>query len=254
MKRALSMRLHDVLSAVAKRVKGPNYEVDPDLPARAIVSIGSRRSIAAARGLLRGVAHSIGPSGWVFLGRDVELRNRYLITFGRGVTIGRGCVIDGLSRSGVTLGDGVTLAQYCIIEASGVITNLGTGCVIGDRSALGCYSFVGAAGGVTIGADVIMGNRVSFHSENHRFGNLDTPIRTQGVSRVGIVIEDNCWVGANVAFLDGAHVETGSVIAAGSVVRGRIPAYSVAAGVPAVVLRSRHSTRPSDTGFDHPDA
>ena len=40
-------------------------------------------------------------------------------------------------------------------------------------------------------------------------------------------------------FLDGAYVERGCVIAAGAVVRGRIPAYSVVAGVPAKVIKSR---------------
>ena len=56
---------------------------------------------------------------------------------------------------------------------------------------------------------------------------------------MGILVEDDCWVGANVVFLDGAHVGRGSVVAAGAVVRGKIPAYSVVAGVPARVLRSR---------------
>jgi acetyltransferase-like isoleucine patch superfamily enzyme len=84
-----------------------------------------------------------------------------------------------------------------------------------------------------------MGQRVSFHSENHKFDRIDIPIRLQGVSRQGITIEDDCWVGANVTFLDGAHVGRGCVIGAGSVVKGTIPPYSVIAGAPAKVLRSR---------------
>jgi acetyltransferase-like isoleucine patch superfamily enzyme len=53
------------------------------------------------------------------------------------------------------------------------------------------------------------------------------------------VIEDDCWVGANTTFLDGAHVGRGCVIAAGSLVRGEIPPYSVLVGSPARVLKSR---------------
>lgn len=242
--------LYEGLSFVARRLKGPSYELDPDLPTRAYFSIGSRRTASAVRGLVRGMFHPQSFRGLVFIGRHVELRNRYLIRLGKGVTIGRGCVIDGLSKSGVVLGDGVTLGQYCIVEATGVISNLGEGCVIGDRSALGCFSFVGAAGGVRVGSDVIMGNRVSFHSENHRFETTDVPIREQGVTRVGIVVEDDCWVGANVAFLDGSHVGTGSVIAAGSVVRGVIPPFTVAAGVPAKVIRSRRDSDGEET-TDH---
>jgi acetyltransferase-like isoleucine patch superfamily enzyme len=61
----------------------------------------------------------------------------------------------------------------------------------------------------------------------------------QGVNSKGIVVEDDCWVGANTTFLDGAHVGHGCVIGAGSVVRGEIPPYSIVVGAPARVIRSR---------------
>jgi acetyltransferase-like isoleucine patch superfamily enzyme len=59
------------------------------------------------------------------------------------------------------------------------------------------------------------------------------------VNRKGIVVGDDCWIGAKVTFLDGAHVGKGSVIAAGAVVRGEIPPYSIAVGVPARVIKFR---------------
>lgn len=104
---------------------------------------------------------------------------------------------------------------------------------------MGAFSFIGAAGGVWIGENVIMGQRVSFHSENHCSDRSDIPICLQGVTRQGITVEDNCWTGENVVFLDGAHVGEGRIIGAGSVVRGNIPANLVAVGVPAKVIRSR---------------
>jgi acetyltransferase-like isoleucine patch superfamily enzyme len=84
-----------------------------------------------------------------------------------------------------------------------------------------------------------MGQHVGFHPENHEFDRIDIPIREQGTTRQGITIEDDVWVGSNAIFLDGAHVGRGSVIGAGSVVRGNIPPYSIAVGVPARVIRSR---------------
>jgi acetyltransferase-like isoleucine patch superfamily enzyme len=84
-----------------------------------------------------------------------------------------------------------------------------------------------------------MGQHVGFHPENHNFDRTDIPIREQGTTRLGITIEDDVWVGSNAIFLDGAHVGKGCVIGAGSVVRGNIPAYSIAVGVPAKVVRSR---------------
>lgn len=98
---------------------------------------------------------------------------------------------------------------------------------------------MGCGGGVRIGANVIMGQCVSFHPEIHCFADLGTPIRLQGVMQAGIHVGDDCWVGAKVTFLDGARVGSGVVIAAGSVVRGEVPDGVVIAGVPARVIRTR---------------
>ncbi|MEU3220883.1 DapH/DapD/GlmU-related protein [Streptomyces sp. NPDC006971] len=223
----------------ASRIKSSEYRLDPDLPVASVVGISSRRSLGILRGLIRGVGLRKSPWSALCVGRGVSLRNRRMIKVGKGVTAGRGAVLDGLSRRGLVLGDNVTIGPYSIIETSGVITDLGEGCVMGARSAIGSHSFIGAAGGVWIGEDVIMGNRVSFHSENHVFEDTSRPIRDQGVTREGITIDDDCWVGANVTFLDGARVGRGCVIAAGSVVRGEIPPMSVIAGVPAKVMKMR---------------
>jgi acetyltransferase-like isoleucine patch superfamily enzyme len=53
-----------------------------------------------------------------------------------------------------------------------------------------------------------------------------------------VVIGKNVWLGLNVTVLKGARIGDNSVIAAGSVVVGEIPANVVAAGVPARVVKS----------------
>lgn len=224
---------------LARRIKGPDYALDPAITATVVSGFLGRRLWSALRGLWVRTWLKTGSSWLLFVGRDVEVRNGGYIRLGRAVTLGRGVVLDGLSRQGLTLGSNVTLGPYTIIETSGVISSIGEGCSIGAGSGLGSFSFIGAAGGVTIGDNVIMGNRVSFHSENHNFESPEVDIKFQGVTRKGIVVERNCWVGANVTFLDGAHVEEGCVIAAGSVVMGHIPRDSIVAGIPAQVKRSR---------------
>jgi acetyltransferase-like isoleucine patch superfamily enzyme len=147
-------------------------------------------------------------------------------------------IVDGLSRRGIEIGDNVMIGPYCVIRASS-LTNLGEGVRIGRGSSMDAYSYIGAGGGVSIGDSVIMGQHVSFHAENHRYERLDIPIKQQGITRKGIVVEDDCWVGSNATFLDGAQVGRGCVIAAGAVVTGTIPAYSVVAGVPGRVIKTR---------------
>ncbi|MBU1195108.1 MAG: acyltransferase [Proteobacteria bacterium] len=224
---------------MAKLFKGDSYQIDPNIPISAIIGYSTRRGISLLRCIFFGIALSLNPKNLVFVGPCVELRNKKMISFGSSVTLGKGAIIDGLSKEGVAISNNVNIGPYCIIEATGVISDIGKGIFIGENSGIGAFSFIGGAGGVKIGKNVIMGQRVSFHSENHNFNNVNLPIREQGVTRKGIVIEDDCWVGANVLFLDGAHICSGSVIAAGSVVRDYIPKNSVIAGVPAKVIAQR---------------
>ncbi|WP_281180244.1 acyltransferase [Thiohalomonas denitrificans] len=233
--------IRNMAQRAAKIFRGPSYKLDTNVTVTALMGFTIRRAISLLRCILRGLA--LKPGKWFFVGTSVVLRNRSFIRFGRGATIGNFVLIDGLSRNGVVIGDGVNIGAYTIIEATGVISNLGVGCRIGVNSGIGAFSFIGAAGGVDIGNNVIMGQYVSFHSENHCFEDTERPIRMQGVTRQGIVIEDDCWIGAKVTFLDGCHIGRGSVIAAGAVVRGSIPPYSVAVGVPAKVIKSRQRYR-----------
>jgi acetyltransferase-like isoleucine patch superfamily enzyme len=122
------------------------------------------------------------------------------------------------------------------------LSRFGAGVRIGRGAALGEFSYIGATGGVDIGDNVIMGQYVSFHAQEHVFSDPCIPIKDQGTTEKGIVVGDNCWVGARVTFLDGAQVGTGCVIAAGSVVRGHFPSNSIIGGIPAKVIDVRETT------------
>lgn len=225
------------LELILGRLKRSEYRIDRSVRPDWLLGIVSRRMTWLLRGFLKCLVLQ-RRFRVVFMAPMVNLRNASGIRFGRGVTLERGAIIDGLSRDGVEIGDNVTIGAYSIIRSS-VLTNLGAGVRMGRGSAMDAYCFIGAAGPISIGENVIMGQHVSFHAENHKSGRTDTPIKLQGTERVGIVVENDCWIGSNTTFLDGAHVETGCVIGAGSIVRGRIPAYSVAVGAPAHVIKSR---------------
>jgi len=221
------------LSALKRR----EYRLDRSIPLSLLVGTVVRRFAWLVRGGVKCLVLQ-RRIGFVFMAPNVNLRNAALIRFGKGVTLERGVIIDGLSRDGIEFGDHVMIGPYSVIRA-GMLSNLGAGVRMGGHCSMDAYSYIGAAGAVTIGDNVIMGQHIAFHAENHDYERVDIPIKQQGTRRQGIVIEDDCWVGSNTTFLDGAHVGRGCVIAAGSLVRGEIPSYSIVVGAPARVLRSR---------------
>jgi acetyltransferase-like isoleucine patch superfamily enzyme len=240
--------LIETLERVVTRIKGRPFTVDRRIPASVVLATATRRAIWLLRGVLKTTCLQ-GRPAFVFMGPSVRLRNARLCTFGKGTTLETGVLIDGLSTDGVHLGENVTIGAYSQLRAS-MLSNLGRGLRFRNNSSCEAYSFIGAAAWIEIGENVIMGQHVSFHAENHVFSSTEVPIRTQGVTRLGITIEDDCWVGANVVFLDGCHVGRGCVIAAGAVVRGEVAPYSVMGGVPARLIRSRLSPEAQPQGHD----
>jgi acetyltransferase-like isoleucine patch superfamily enzyme len=56
---------------------------------------------------------------------------------------------------------------------------------------------------------------------------------------LGVVIEDDVWVGTRVVILNGVTIGRGAIVAAGAVVTRSVPPYTIFAGVPARVIKFR---------------
>lgn len=214
------------------------YQLDPRLSIRDLIEVLFKRGSSFLRGVCARISLA-DHSGVLFVGSHVRLYHGYKIRAGKSVIIENNVIIDALSENGVKLGNNVTVAKYSTIQCTGVIQELGIGVEIGDNSAIGAYSFLGGQGGIRIGQNVIMGPKVSIFSENHNFDQLDIPIRLQHTTRKGVIIEDDCWIGANSTILDGVTIHNGCVVAAGSVVTKDVPANAVVGGVPAKIIRMR---------------
>ena len=95
--------------------------------------------------------------------------------------------------------------------------------------------FIQAAGGITIGNDVLFGPDVKIWSANHRFNDTDKPIRAQGYKYRKVIIGNNVWIASNVFIMPGVEIGDGCIISAGSVVRAdKYPPYTILSGNPAV--------------------
>ncbi|WP_108397016.1 acyltransferase [Devosia submarina] len=95
------------------------------------------------------------------------------------------------------------------------------------------------SGKVRCGDGVRIASHVSIVGFNHGFDDPHVPIHTQKHESLGIIIEDDVWIGANAVVLDGVRVGRGAVIAAGAVVSKDVPPLAIVGGVPARVVRFR---------------
>lgn len=228
----------EIINKIIKKIKGSDYNIDKRIYLTDLLLIIFIRIIS----LLRSVIKRIGMRKCgrvIFVGKRVILRHKKYMNLGNGITFGNSVEIDALSENGVNMGNNCKIGDYSIIRCTGSLRKLGKGITIGNNFGCADYCFFGAAGGIKIGNDVIMGQNVRFHSENHNFNNIHIPIREQGVNSKGIIIEDDCWVGSGVVFLDGIRVGSGCVIGSNTLVNKDIPAYSIAVGNPVRIIKSR---------------
>jgi acetyltransferase-like isoleucine patch superfamily enzyme len=112
---------------------------------------------------------------------------------------------------------------------------------IGYNTYIGEFNNIRAGGGVIkIGDNCSISQHITIVASNHGIakGKL---IREQPwvTENNFVIIEDDVWIGANSVILPGVTIGIGAVIGAGSVVTKNIPAFAIAAGNPARVIKYR---------------
>lgn len=233
----MAKKLRKILNDLISKTKGNQYAIDEAMPISYLLLLGIGRAIM----LVRGWTKFVNNKGMFFVAKGATIKCRSKLIIGRGVTIGKDAHIDALSIHGVRFGNNVSVGKHTRIEGTGNIQQLGYGLTVGNNVGLGTDCFYGCAGGIEIGDDTIIGNLVTFHSENHVAVNITIPIRLQGVKRKGIIVGKDCWIGAKATILDGAIIEDGCIIAAGAVLNsGVYKALGIYGGVPAKLIKFRN--------------
>ena len=155
--------------------------------------------------------------------------NPFLHRKGKGAKIRRRTRIDVLPFNQFTIGDGSTIEDFSTV-------NNGVGdVVIGEHSRIGMANVL--IGPVSVGNNVILAQNIVMSGLNHSYEDILLPIHKQPVTTAPIIIEDECWIGANAVITAGVTIGKHSVIAAGAVVTKNIPPYSIAVGNPARVIK-----------------
>ena len=142
--------------------------------------------------------------------------------------------VDSVRGSRIAVGAHSVIDSFVKVKPAGGSGDL----IIGEWTFInsGCVLYTG--NGIRIGNHVAVAANCTFAPVNHAYHERNRLIQEQGSlpSKGGIVVEDDVWIGANCVLLDGAILRQGCVIAAGSVVRCEVPAYSVNAGQPLRVV------------------
>ena len=139
-------------------------------------------------------------------------------------------------RKGLSFKEGFTTGYRCRIEVFGdeaIKLQIGKNCKIGDNV------HMVASGKVSIGDDCLFASNI-FVSDTDHGGKNDlptTPPDERELTANPVEIGNSVWIGEGVAVLPGAKIGDGCIIGAHAVVKGKIPAYSIAVGSPARVVK-----------------
>ena len=220
------------------QLRNPNFKFDEGLNDYALFQFLWNQAWSMLRGL-KLILLGKNPKA-ALLGRGVRFFNAPKINFGKFLKLGNHVYISALSKNGVTFGNNVGIGDFSRIIVSTSLNQVGDYIKIGDNVGIGEFAYLGGAGGLEIGNECIVGQYLSCHPENHVYDDINVSIRHQGVTRKGIKIGNNCWIGSKVTILDGVEIGDDSIIAAGAVVNKSFPANSIIGGVPAKLIKSRN--------------
>lgn len=118
---------------------------------------------------------------------------------------------------------------------------------IGDHTAVGDRAELYNLGSLTIGTHVTISQEALLCGGTHDYTTREMPL-----IRAPIRIEDDAWVCARAFVGPGVVVEAGAIVGAGAVVTRDVAAWTIVAGNPAVVIKSRHLTGVT-SGEEQPD-
>jgi acetyltransferase-like isoleucine patch superfamily enzyme len=143
----------------------------------------------------------------------------------------------------IKIGDHFTTGFGCRIEAFPLNDSNKVCIEIGENVQINDFVHIGAVGSIKIGNNVLMASKIYISDHNH--GSYDNQLSDDPLSipidRLPICkpveICNNVWLGESVCVLPGVTIGEGSVIGAMSVVTKNIPAYSIAVGNPARVVK-----------------
>lgn len=125
-------------------------------------------------------------------------------------------------KSGVYIKGGVRL---CVCNNKAFIK-------IGKNTTVGYNTFIFSSEAISIGDDCMIAPNVYFVDSDHGT-DRERLMNTQSNVTAAIEVGDDVWIGTGAVILKGAHIPTGCIIAANSVIKGKLEPYTIYGGIPA---------------------
>jgi acetyltransferase-like isoleucine patch superfamily enzyme len=156
----------------------------------------------------------------------------------------------------ISIGDGTWFGERmfltawdrfnCIINGKPQVQHFTPSITIGKNCHFGAYNHVTSVNNITIGDNLLTGKWVTITDNSHgefiyeqlAIDPLQRPISSKGP----VIIGNNVWIGDKATILPGVTIGDGAIIAANAVVTKNVPAYSVAGGNPARIIKTIENT------------
>ncbi len=164
-----------------------------------------------------GKACTLEIAGQVRIGKNVYIGDHVSLIVEQGATL--------------TIADNSFIGESCYIKCFGGTIEIGQDVSINSKS------FINGCGGVSIGNNTRIGTQSIIIASNHKFGEPDLLVK-DAITKQGVNLGENIWLGARVTVLDGVVIPNDSVIGACSLVSKSLPESGVYVGIPAKKIKS----------------
>jgi acetyltransferase-like isoleucine patch superfamily enzyme len=159
------------------------------------------------------------------------------IELGENVYIGK-CVNIQVHKQGqLIIENNVTILDY-----TNIFVHSNAFMKIGDSTFISHHCEFASSQSISIGKECAFAAYCTMIDTDKDYTDYTTPMPLRKAKTNPIILEDNIWLAYKVTVLKGVQIGRNCVVAANAVVNKNIPAYTVAAGVPAKVIKHLKNT------------
>ncbi len=149
-----------------------------------------------------------------------------------------------IGANNIRIGDNFSMGKFGKIQAWVTYgkSSYNPSIVIGNNVSImemchiSCINYIQIGDGCLLGTNVFITD--NYHGQTDKSDCNLPPIRKELYTKGPVIICENVWIGRNVCVMPNVTIGEGAIIGANSVVTHDIPAFCVAAGTPARVIKS----------------